>query len=274
MKRDRVPQGLLVDMRPGSDTTLPGTRVALVHEAFPDRPALEVAVSRAILMRVAAGELPPTVRLHRCVPILAFSRQDRVSPGYSTAVRAAREAGFAPVVRLVGGRAAVYHEATLACSWAVPDRRPAAGTTKRFRELAELLAAALGRLGVDTRVGEIPGEYCPGAWSVNARGRTKLAGIGQRLIAGGAHRGAVVVAGDSERIREVLVPVYAALGLDWAPRTAGSVADEVGEVPLGRVADAITAELSTRYEVAEAKIDDATLVLAGQLEREHAVDGP
>jgi lipoate-protein ligase A len=248
--------------------------VALVHEAFPDRPALEVAVSRAILMRVAAGELPPMVRVHRCVPILAFSRQDRASAGYSAAVRAAREAGFAPVVRLVGGRAAVYHEATLACSWAVPDPRPAPGTTKRFRELAELLAAACARLGVDARVGEIPGEYCPGAWSVNARGRTKLAGIGQRLIAGGAHRGAVVVAGDSARIRDVLVPVYEALGLDWDPRTAGSVADEVGDVPLGRVADAIVAELSARYDLEVTEVDDATLALAGELEREHVANGP
>src|SRR4051812_19798377 len=100
MKGDRVPRRLPVDMRPGSDTRLTGTRVALVHEAFPARPALEVAVSRAILMRVAAGELPPTVRLHRCVPILAFSRQDRAAAGYSTAVHAARSGGFTPVVRL------------------------------------------------------------------------------------------------------------------------------------------------------------------------------
>jgi len=260
-------------MRPESELTLKGTGVALVQEALPDRPALEVAVSRAILMRVAAGDLPPTVRLHRCAPILAFSRQDRASVGYAAAVQAARKAGFAPVVRLVGGRAAVYHEATLACSVAVPDLHPAAHTQERFRELAELLAAALGRLGVDARVGEIPGEYCPGAWSVNAGGRTKLVGIGQRLIAGGAHRGAVIVAGRSERVREVLIPVYEALGLEWDPRTVGSIEDEVGDVPLERVVDAIRSELSVRYELTEAQIDDGTLALAGRLEHEHAVDG-
>jgi len=36
------------------------------------------------------------------------------------------------------------------------------------------MAAAFRRLGVDARVGEVSGEYCPGAHSVNARGATKL----------------------------------------------------------------------------------------------------
>jgi lipoate-protein ligase A len=156
---------------------------------------------------------------------------------------------------------------------AVPDRHPAARTQERFRELAELLAAALSRLGVDARIGEIPGEYCPGAWSVNAGGRTKLVGIGQRLIAGGAHRGAVIVAGRSARVREGLVPVYEALELEWDPRTVGSVEDEVGEVSVERVSAAIRSELSSRHQLAEAQIDDETLALAGRLEHEHAVDG-
>jgi octanoyl-[GcvH]:protein N-octanoyltransferase len=246
--------------------------LALVRRGFPDRPALGVAVSRATLMRVAAGELPPTIRLHPTSRILAFSRQDRAAAGFRAAARAAEARGFAPVVRLAGGRAAVFHEATLACSWAVPDRRPAGRTTERFRELAELLGRALARLGVDARVGEIPREYCPGEWSVNAGGRTKLVGIGQRLIAGGAHRGAVIVVGGAEWIREALVPVYEALGLDWDPATAGSIEDEIGEVTLDRVADAILAELGSRYELVEADVDGGTLALAGELEHEHVVN--
>jgi octanoyl-[GcvH]:protein N-octanoyltransferase len=244
----------------------------LVRQGFPDRPAFGTAVSRAILTRVAAGELPPTLRLHRPAPILAFSRQDRAGPGFAAAVRAAREDGFEPVLRLAGGRAAVFHERTLACSWAVPDSRPEARTMERFRELAELLAAALGDLGVDARVGEVPGEYCPGAWSVNAGGRTKLVGIGQRLIAGAAHRGAVVVVGGSERIRRVLVPVYDALGLDWDPATAGSVEDEIGEVSLAAVEGAILSGLGERHELSEEELDTTTLELAARLEPSHRVE--
>jgi lipoate-protein ligase A len=174
-------------------------------------------------------------------------------------------------VRLAGGRAAVYHERTLALSWAVPDPHPAARTEARFRELAELLELALAALGVDARIGEIPGEYCPGAWSVNARGATKLIGTGQRLIAGAAHRGAVIVVAGSELVRDVLVPVYDALGLEWEPATAGSVEDEIGEVTPDDVEDAIVARLGERYELAEVEIDAATHDLANRLESDHSV---
>ena len=246
--------------------------LGLARQKFPGRPAFGTAVSRAVLMRVAAGELPPMLRLHRAAPILAFSRQDRAAPGFAAAVRAARECGFEPVLRLAGGRAAVFHEQTLACSWAVPDSRPAARTTERFREMAALLATALAGLGIDARVGEIPGEYCPGSWSVNARGRTKLVGIGQRLISGGAHRGAVIVVGGSERIRQVLIPVYEALGLEWDPATAGSVEEEVGGVALDAVERAILSEVGGRYRLREQDLDDVTLELATRLEPEHQLD--
>ena len=233
--------------------------------------AFGTAVSRAILVRVAAGELPSTLRLHRPAPILAFSRQDAASRGYPEALRAAREAGFEPMLRLVGGRAAVYHERTIACSWAIADRRPASRTEARFVELAEVLAGALRELGVDARIGEVPGEYCPGAWSVNADGRRKLVGIGQRLIAGGAHRGAVIVVGGADRVRDVLLPVYRALDLDWDPATVGSVEDEVGAVGLTPVEDAILSQLSRRYELSVIEPDHETLQLAARFESDHRV---
>jgi lipoate-protein ligase A len=244
----------------------------VIRQAFPHRPAFGTAVSRAVLIRVADGELPPTLRLHRPGPTLAFSRQDAASRGYGAAVREARQAGFEPVLRLAGGRAAVYHHGTLACSWAVPDRLPAARTFERFRELAELLAQALHRLGVDARVGEVAGEYCPGAWSVNARGRTKLVGIGQRIVAGGAHRGAVIVVRGSGAIRDVLMPVYEALELEWNPATVGSVEDEIGAVGLETVEEAILEVIGERYRLDEEELDQATLELASSLEPAHRVD--
>jgi lipoate-protein ligase A len=245
--------------------------LALSRQEFAMPAARGTAVARAVLTRVGAGELPATFRLHRPGRILAFSKQDAASPGFTAAAAAARAAGFEPVVRLAGGRAAVYHERTLALSWAVPDRHPPARTEARFRELAELLAAALGDLGVVAQIGEVPGEYCPGAWSVSARGRTKLVGTGQRLIAGAAHRGAVVVIGDSTRIRDVLVPVYDALGLKWDPDTAGSIEDEVGATAPADVEAAILARLAERYEVREVDLDAATLALADRLQSEHSV---
>jgi octanoyl-[GcvH]:protein N-octanoyltransferase len=245
----------------------------LIREGFPDRPAFGTAVSEAILLRVAAGDLEPTLRLHRPGPELAFSKQDVLSPGFERAAEAAREAGFEPVIRLAGGRAAVFHEGTFAFARSASDPRPPRGTRERFEEMAELVATALRRLGVRARVGEISGEYCPGAWSVNARGKVKLAGIGQRLIAGGAHIGGVVVVGGSARIRDVLVPVYEALELEWDPATVGSVEDEISGISLAEVETALLEELGRRYELLEASLDPETLALAEGLEAGHRPGG-
>jgi octanoyl-[GcvH]:protein N-octanoyltransferase len=245
-----------------------GSRLRLLRESFPGAAALDTALSRALLERVAAGELGATLRLARPGAMLAFGKRDAVSRGYPAAVRAAREAGFEPVLRLAGGRAAVFHEGTIAVAHAVPDHDPRSGVHRRFAEAAELIAAALRRLGIDAAVGEVPGEYCPGGYSVNARGRVKLAGIGQRVIAGGAHLGGVVVASGADRVRDALVPVYRALGLDWDPATAGSAAEEAA-VRVDEVLAAIKAEYASRYELERAALDEETLALARRLAPEH-----
>jgi lipoate-protein ligase A len=247
-------------------------QLRLVRDSFPDRPAFGTAISEAILTRVAAGELEATMRLHRPGPELALSKQDAVSPGFGDAIAAGRAAGFQPVLRLAGGRAAAFHEGTLALARSTPAAYPARTTRERFEQVSGALAQALRGLGVDARVGEIPGEYCPGAWSVNARGATKLVGIGQRLISGGAHVGAVIVVADSPRLRSLLEAVYAALDLDWDPATVGSVEDEVGPVALHEVEDALLAELGAEYDLVPAQLDPATLELAARLEAGRRLD--
>jgi octanoyl-[GcvH]:protein N-octanoyltransferase len=214
---------------------------------------------------VAAGELPPTVRIHRPGNEVAFGRQDIASPGYEAAAEAARAAGFAAVERLAGGRAAVFHTGTIAIARAYADPQPPKRTYARFEEMADLIANALRGLGVDAGVGEVPGEYCPGAYSVNARGKTKLAGIGQRMIRGGAHMGGVVVASGGSEIARVLEPVYRALELDWDPATSGSVSEEIGrEVDPGELEEAVIAELGKHYELIDAELDEETVEAAAK----------
>lgn len=244
-------------------------RLRLVRDGFPDRPAYDTAVSRALMLRVAAGQEPETFRLHRPGPTLAFGRQDVSKPGYPMAVSAARAAGFAAVQRLVGGRAAVFHEETLALSHEVPDPVPRRRIHARFHTISDLMAAALRRLGVDARIGEVAGEYCAGTYSVNARGVRKVGGVGQRLVTGAAHIGGVVVVAGSDRVRRVLVPVYAALEIPWRPATVGSVEDEIGPISLEALAEAIIAELSLRYELVEGHLNLDTLELAEALEADH-----
>jgi len=244
--------------------------------SFAADPYLETAVSAALLRQVARGELPSTVRLNRTGPILAFGKLDRLKPGYRRAVELAREAGYAPVERIAGGRAAVFHSGTISLSVASRPTGPGGaygGTCERFASLAELIAAALAAAGVEARVGEVEGEYCPGEFSVNARGAAKLAGIGQRVIAGGAHVGAVIVVRGATAINAALTPIYEALELEFDQAATGSVAAELGEDDEPRPAgdpdpliDALAARLRAELDrddtLVEVGIGAATLALA------------
>jgi lipoate-protein ligase A len=246
----------------------------VLSDCFPDDPALDTAVSRATMRRVAAGHLPETLRLARPGRVVAFAKRDVLAPGYARAVAAARDAGFGSIVRLAGGRAAVFHEGTLELAHAVPDPDPRGGIHARFEATAELLAEALRSLGVDARVGEVPGEYCPGRWSVNAAGARKLAGIGQRVISGGAHVGTVLVADDAAAVRRVLEPVYAALELDWDPATVGAVAGEAPGAGWDAVRGAVLEAYAERFELVEDELDAETLALARTLAAEHGPPEP
>jgi octanoyl-[GcvH]:protein N-octanoyltransferase len=127
----------------------------------------------------------------------------------------------------------------------------------------------VARLGVDARVGEVPGEYCPGGYSVNARGEKKLAGIGQKLIKGAGHLGGVLVVENGARVRGALVPVYQALGLEWNPSTASSVADEAAGITLDDAEAVLIEELGRTYDVEEAPLDPKTVEIARRLAPEH-----
>jgi len=223
------------------------------------------------MFRVAAGELPETLRIARPGTTVAFAKRDAVSPGYDAAVRAAREQGFEATIRLAGGRAAVFHDGTMEIGHAVPETEPRARIHERFRQTAGRLARALVTLGVDARVGEVDGEYCPGRYSVNARGAVKLAGIGQRGVGGGSHTGVVLVIEGEERINAVLTPVYSALGLDWEPAASGSVRTEEASATWERVSDALITEYAREYDVIDVEVDPETLALAHELVGEHRV---
>jgi lipoate-protein ligase A len=223
------------------------------------------------MLRVAAGELPETLRIAHPGTTVAFAKRDAVADGYDEAVRAAREQGYEATLRLAGGRAAVFHDGTMEIGHAMADEEPRAGIHDRFRHTADRLARALAGLGVDARVGEVAGEYCPGRYSVNARGATKLAGIGQRVVGGGSHTGTVLVVEGEERINAVLEPVYAALGLDWSPAVSGSVRTEVPSATWDAVRDSIVTEYAREYDVVEDAVDAETMELAQSLAGEHRV---
>ena len=128
---------------------------------------------------------------------------------------------------------------------------------------------AFERLGIDARIGELPGEYCPGKWSVNVGGRVKVMGVGQRLVRGAAHVGGVVVVDDGERIRDVLIPVYRALQLDWDPRTTGALADRAPGLDNEKVSSAIIAAMSRHFELVRGEVPTSVMEEANGLIGEH-----
>lgn len=243
----------------------------VTDRAFPGRAAFDTAASRALLEAVARGDRPETLRLYRPDEVVAFSTTDVHRPGFAAALRAAHDAGFDASLRLAGGSAAVFHRETLAFGWCRPADDPRLGIRARFEEMAALVARALRSLGVDARVGAVPGEYCPGDHSVSAGGRTKLMGVGQRVVRGAAWVGGVIVVGGRARADAALAPVYAALRLPYDAKATGSVEDEIGPVAVDTVRDALLAELSALRELQGTDFDDALLAHARTLEPRHRV---
>jgi len=245
--------------------------VRLLRDSFPERPALDIAISHALLTRVAAGELGATMRLYRPGPTLAFGRLDALRPGFLRAGAAARAHGLEPVVRLAGGHAAAYDADSLIYEEITPQLDVTAGLHERFRDGAALLAGALDGLGLDARVGEIPGEYCAGAYTVSASGRLKLVGVAQRAVRGAALLTAFVLVGGGDRARAALVDVYHELELEWDPQTAGALDDVLPGASIAAVEEALLA--AGARQLTAATLDDSTLELARRLEARHRWPG-
>ncbi len=242
--------------------------VRVVQDGFPSEPALDTAVSRALLIRTSESTVAETFRIHVPGRIVAFGKRDKLSPGYNAAVAAARAAGFFPVERLVGGRAAVFHEGVLAFSWSIPAVNPGTGIQSRFGVLAEMMVNAFSKLGVSSAIGDLPGEYCPGTFSIHC-GPIKVMGVGQRLARHAAHVGGLVVVSGSHLLRETLVPIYRTLGIAWDPATAGSLQDISSGVTLDTTTHAILGALADLRTIEISTLTNEIVSLARQLAPEH-----
>lgn len=209
--------------------------------------AADLDFALELLQQVKTGALGPMLRLYRPAPTVAFGQRDTHLPGFDAAAQACRELGFEPLVRKAGGRAAAYHEGTLVIDHLEPHADAIAGAKGRFSFFGELLAQALRDAGVAAAVGEIPGEYCPGEFSVhgqdpvNPEHRIKLIGTAQRVVSGGWLFSSVIIVENSAPIRAVLEASYAALGLDWDPATAGAADDLVPGIDVETVEEAVLA---------------------------------
>ena len=217
----------------------------------------EADLNRALdlLGEVKRGSREAMVRFYRPEPTVAFGQRDTKLPGFLAAEEASRVNGFVPAVRRAGGRAAAYHQGTLIVDHIQREKDSIAGAKGRFAFFGELFTEALRALGVDAAVGEIPGEYCPGEFSVYGRGaqhNIKLVGTAQRVVAGAWLFSSVIVVENSPPIRAVLTDTYAALELDWEPATAGAAEDLIPTITVEDVEASVLAAYAQHTELIQA----------------------
>jgi lipoate-protein ligase A len=213
----------------------------------------DLAVSVELLRAVAASDIGRRiVRVYRPEPTVAFSRRESFLPGFAKAVESAASDGFTPVIRPTGGRAVAYDDSCLVIDVISPepDRHP--DSVERFQSLGLALATALRHVGVEAHVGEVAGEYCPGKYSVNARGAVKLIGTSQRIMRGASLFSASIAVEFRADLVDVLTRVNEHLELEWNPQTFGFVSTESPGVSATQVRQAVHSELLGASSVAMA----------------------
>ncbi|NKX50818.1 lipoate--protein ligase family protein, partial [Arthrobacter deserti] len=167
-----------------------------------------------------------------------------------------------PLVRKAGGRAAAYHEGCLILDHVEPHADAIMGAKSRFSLFGELLAGALQDAGLIAGVGEIPGEYCPGEFSVHGihpadpDRKVKLVGTAQRVVSGAWLFSPVIVVQDAAPLRQVLTESYAALGLDWDPATAGAADDLLASRDIAAVGAAVHRAYADYTQLQECPMDE------------------
>lgn len=233
--------------------------------------ALELALAHALVRRAGAGAVEAVLRVYRpSAPVVVFGRRDTRLPGFAAAVGAAESAGFTPLVRPTGGRAVAYTGNAIVVDHVRREPEAIGALDHRFVQFGGMLATALRSLGVDARVGAVPGEYCPGAHSVNAGGTVKLVGTAQRVIKDAWLFSSLVMVADEESLRPLLAGVYRHLELPFDEASVGSI---TGEQPTLSV-EAVERVLLEAHGVAAlpvAALDPATLELARELVDQHRV---
>jgi lipoate-protein ligase A len=246
----------------------------LLRGALADgEPALELAVARAMLVQARLGQVEESLRIYRPdSAVVVFGRRDTHLPGFPRAVAAARAAGFEPVVRATGGRAVAYTGSALVVDHVRHEAGPIGGQEARFAEFGQRFVDLFRGLGVDARLGAVPGEYCPGAHSVNARGVEKLVGTAQRMVTGAWLFSSLVVVGDEDRLRPVLAEVYRCLDQDFDESSVGSVSREVPGLDIDSVEAAVVGAYRAAGPAAPEPLDSSLLALARSLVAEHRVD--
>lgn len=183
------------------------------------------------------------LRFRRPRPTAAFSPQDTTHPDYEHIKQQARAKGFEPIERGTGGRLTMFDEHALAITIISPHTDPHRHTIKRYEIFAGVIVSALIKVGIDARIGELPNEYCPGKFSINAGGRVKLVGIAQRMNRRCIQMGAIIAVERSEKACAAIADAYETMGLGFNAATYGAITELEPRVTYHDARDALLVSL-------------------------------
>ncbi|WP_143467231.1 lipoyl protein ligase domain-containing protein [Lentzea kentuckyensis] len=244
------------------------TRLLVTGSTGSTGSAVTELVIPALLLRAPEAEWSELVHIYvPNGPAVAFSGRDLRSPGIAAATRVARAAGFEPVVRSPGGRMVAYDSGAVVIDHLDRTTGIRHSGSATFAANAESHVRVLRGLGdVDARVGEVDGEYCPGEYSINVGGTTKIVGSAQRVTATGSLFSTVVQVAVSDRVRAVITEVSEALGYDLRESSIAGLADYVPELTAEEVATAFAADYRGRLGLTDGQVPAAVVAHASSVD--------
>ncbi len=222
-------------------------------------PEVDISIAPKLLKYSISKSAGTFARIYRPQRTVALTSRDKSSVGYENALIQAENLGFTGVLRSPGGRAVAYHEESIVFDLLSHDPDPHRFTKERFEAVGKLFIETFQKLGIDSHLGQLPREFCPGKYSVIS-GSVKLVGTAQRVMPGGWLVGASVIVRSAAPVREVLSHVYRALELDMDSGTVAALNQFNSEISVEDVFSALNSTLRDHFEILEVDLSLNDLV--------------
>ncbi len=247
----------------------------LVPGRFGD-PVTAYGYQRIVFEQVASGIRPMTVSITASARHVGVTRRDTLRSGFGEAVRASNEEGYPVMVRGSGGGATAADEGTFGFSIVRPggEGEIRRDIRDRYDEAAGLVLGAFSRLGVESEVGEVRDEFCPGDHSIRVGGwesGMKIVGIAQRITRRATSVGGIVLVHGEEELAKVLEKVYRAMDLPFRTGSVGSLRRAGINIGVEEVVEAFAAEAEARYGATRTAVGEETLKTARQTGEQHLI---